>query len=74
MASAFEQAEFNHHILGKWEAFLGGAVRIATCTVCHRHAWAEVLPNGDNESGNQVYKTDIRGSAATMECSSRKVS
>lgn len=74
MSSASEYAVDNHHILGNWEMFLGGAVRIATCMTCHRHAWAEIFPSGDDKAGNQIYKTDIRGSAVTMQCGSRKVS
>lgn len=73
MTEAGEHAAFNQHALGNWESFLGGAVRLAHCVTCKRHAWVQVLPNGDDKAGNQVYKTDIRGSAVTMECGGRKV-
>jgi hypothetical protein len=73
MTEAKERAKSNRHVLGDWESFSAGAVRIASCTACKRHAWAEVFPNGDDDKGNQVYKTDIRGSAVTMECGGRKV-
>ncbi len=74
MASASEYAVSNHHILGPWQSYLGGAVRIVHCITCDRYGLTEVLPNGNDENGNQVYETDIRGSAVTMQCGSRKVS
>jgi hypothetical protein len=74
MASASEYAVDNHHTLGPWQSYLGGAVRIAHCTACDRHALTEVLPKGDDDAGNQIYKTDIRGSAITTQCGPRKVS
>lgn len=74
MSSASDHAVDNHHTLGPWQSYLGGAVRIAYCNTCQRHAWTEILPKGDDDAGNQIYKTDIRGSAVTMECGSRKVS
>ena len=73
MSEAGEHAELNHHILGKWESFQAGVVRISHCTACKRHAWVEVFPNGNDKNRNQIYKTDIRGSAVTTECGSRKV-
>lgn len=72
MKTAQEHAELNRHVLGNWESFLGGAVRIATCTVCNRYAWAEILPKGHTDDNIQIYKEDIRGSAVTKECG-RKV-
>lgn len=73
MQEATDHAVLNHHKLGPWAAFLGGAIRISHCDECKRHAVIEVLPNGDDEAGNQQYKTDIRGSAVTTECGGRKV-
>lgn len=63
-----------NHVGNGWESFLGGAVLIQECIKCHRFALVSVLPNGDDENGNQVYETDIRGSAPTTECGERKVS
>lgn len=86
-AARHEFLSKNHASVG-WESFLGGAVRILECTICHRFALVSVLPNGSTdeptfhpekdhdwgESGIQVYETDIRGSAPTTECGERKVS
>lgn len=74
MQAAFDGFKSKNHTFQSWEPFLGGAVRICECSVCHRFALTEVFPNGDDESGNQVYETDIRGSAPTTECGQRKVS
>lgn len=71
MAEAQEHVEVNHHVLGPWKSFLGGAVRIALCNSCQRHAIAEILPVGDDDAGNQVYHSDIRGSALKFECNGK---
>lgn len=63
-----------NHVPGPWESFLGGAIHVSHCVNCQRFSIAEVLPNGDDDSGNQVYETDIRGSAPMTECGARKVS
>ncbi len=73
MAEAEEQAILNLHTLGNWENFCGGAIRIACCITCKRHVRIEVFPNGNDEFKNQVYQTEIRGPAVTMECGGRKV-
>jgi hypothetical protein len=62
-----------HHSLGNWETYLGGIVRLSCCIVCNRHVWAQVLPNGSDDKGTQVYETDIHGPALLVECSKRKV-
>jgi hypothetical protein len=62
-----------NHVADKWEVFMGGAVRIRQCQFCDRFVLSEVFPNGDDEKGNQVYETDIRGSAPTTNCDARKV-
>lgn len=72
--SAGNAARLKNHQFGLWESFLGGAVRLLECVECHRYVLTSVLPNGDDENGNQVYETDIRGSAPTVECGTRKVS
>lgn len=71
--TAGKAAKSKGHV-GIWESFLGGAVRILECSECHRYVRTAVLPNGDDEKGNQVYETEIRGSAQTAECSERRVS
>jgi hypothetical protein len=73
-ASVETLAASHKHALGNWESFLGDAIQITTCTICFRFAWAQIFPNGNDDQGNQIYKTDIRGSAVTMQCGSRKVS
>jgi hypothetical protein len=74
MEAAEDGFRNKNHIAVGWESFLGGAVRILECHTCHRFVLSEVLPNGDDENGNQVYETDIRGSAPTTDCDARKVS
>jgi hypothetical protein len=73
MVSAGDAARLKNHEFGLWESFLGGAVRILECAACHRFVLTSVLPNGDDENGNQVYETEIRGSASTVECGARRV-
>lgn len=73
-STADKAATDKGHFFDKWESFLGGAVRIAECSMCHRFSLSSVLPNGDDENGNQIYETDIRGSAPITECGARKVS
>jgi hypothetical protein len=74
MVAAAQAAQEKHHTLGAWENYLGGSVRLSCCTVCQRHVWAQVLPNGKDDKGHQVYETDFHGPAVTIECGSRKVS